>query len=102
MSAASRPHTFACLDPQVRTTLARLGSSELGAGVIERLMREINARTDIGGFCWTPADLPDTCLYYSCRSRGTVTHTQQPPVRDRPARSGLVRRSRSAARIRQS
>jgi hypothetical protein len=28
-------------------------------GVLERLMREINARTDIGGVRWSPAGLRD-------------------------------------------
>ncbi len=58
--AAARPHAFTCLDPTVRTALARLGGPELGTGVLERLMREINARTDIGGVRWTPAGLRDT------------------------------------------
>ena len=57
---AARPHVFTCLDPKVRKALARLGGPELGTGVLERLMREINARTDIGGVRWTPAGLRDT------------------------------------------
>jgi hypothetical protein len=58
--AAARPHAFTCLDPTVRTALTRLGGPELGTGVLERLMREINARTDIGGVRWSPAGLRDT------------------------------------------
>jgi hypothetical protein len=46
--AAARDHAFTCLDPNLRSRLARLGGPELGTGVLERLMREINARTDIG------------------------------------------------------
>ena len=34
-------------DPDLRKALARLGGPELATGVIERLMRELNARTDI-------------------------------------------------------
>lgn len=50
---AARPHTFTCLDPALRRRLAHLGGPELGTGVLERLMREINARTDIGGSRWS-------------------------------------------------
>jgi hypothetical protein len=56
---AARLHAFTCLDPAVRTALAHLGGPELATGVIERLMREINARTDIGGVRWTIAGLRD-------------------------------------------
>jgi hypothetical protein len=56
----ARPHAFTCLDPALRRALAPIGGPELGTGVLERLMREINARTDIGGVRWTPAGLRDT------------------------------------------
>src|SRR5664280_1462355 len=56
---AARPHAFTCLDPDLRKALARLGGPELATGVIERLMRELNARTDIGGVRWTIAGLRD-------------------------------------------
>jgi hypothetical protein len=56
----ARPHAFTCLDPALRKALAPIGGPELGTGVLERLMREINARTDIGGVRWTPAGLLDT------------------------------------------
>jgi hypothetical protein len=46
--AAARNHAFTCLDPDLRSRLVRLGGPELGTGVLERVMREINARTDIG------------------------------------------------------
>lgn len=32
---------------------------ERGTGVLERLMRELNARTDIGGSRWSTAGLRD-------------------------------------------
>jgi hypothetical protein len=52
---AARPHAFTCLDPDLRKALARLGGPELATGVIERLMRELNARTDIGAATFTTA-----------------------------------------------
>jgi hypothetical protein len=39
--AAARPHTFTCLDPALRARLTHLGGPELGTGVLERLMREL-------------------------------------------------------------
>lgn len=36
------------LGPDLRARLAHLGGPELGTRALERLMREINARTDIG------------------------------------------------------
>ncbi|MGH3838757.1 MAG: ISH6 family transposase [Pseudonocardiaceae bacterium] len=47
--AAARDHTFTYLEPTLRARLAHLGGPELGTGVLERVMRELNARTDIGG-----------------------------------------------------
>jgi hypothetical protein len=44
-----------------------IGGPELGTGVFERLMREINARTDIGGVRWTPAGLRDTLTVICAR-----------------------------------
>lgn len=67
---AARPHAFTCLDPAVRKALAPIGGPELGTGVLERLMREINARTDIGGVRWSPAGLRDT-LTVTC---GRILH----------------------------
>ena len=46
--ASARSHAFTCIDPDLRSRLARLGGPELGTGVVERVMREVNARTDIG------------------------------------------------------
>jgi hypothetical protein len=57
---AARPHAFTCLNPAVRKALAPIGGPELGTGGQQRLMREINARTDIGGVRWMPAGLRDT------------------------------------------
>jgi hypothetical protein len=47
--AAARPHAFTFLDERLQRRLAHLGGVDLGTGVIERVMRELNARTDIGG-----------------------------------------------------
>src|SRR5664279_2462159 len=65
---AARPHVFTCLDPDLRKALARLGGPELAAGVIERLMRELNARTDIGGVRWTIAGLRDLLTVLTARA----------------------------------
>jgi hypothetical protein len=63
----ARPHAFTCLDPALRTRLARLGGPELGTGVLERLMRELNARTDIGGSRWSVAGLRDLLTVHTAR-----------------------------------
>lgn len=55
----ARRHVFTCLDPDLRDDLARLGGPELGTGVIERAMRDINARTDIGGSRWSIPGIRD-------------------------------------------
>lgn len=57
--AAARPHAFTFLDDRLQRALAPLGGVELGTGVIERVMRELNARTDIGGSRWSTAGLGD-------------------------------------------
>jgi hypothetical protein len=57
--AAARPQAFTFLDDRLQRTLAHLGGVELGSGVIERVMRELNARTDIGGSRWTIPGLRD-------------------------------------------
>jgi len=55
----ARPHVFTCLDPDLRRSLAPLGGPEMGTGVLERVMRELNARTDIGGSRWSIGGLND-------------------------------------------
>jgi hypothetical protein len=65
--AAARDHAFTCLDPDLRARLARLGGPELGTGVLERVMREINARTDIGGSRWSIAGLLDLLTVHTAR-----------------------------------
>ena len=55
----ARPHVFTCLDPALRRKLGRLGGPELATGVLERQMRELNARTNIGGSRWSTAGLRD-------------------------------------------
>src|SRR5674536_314301 len=65
---AARPHAFTCLDPDLRKALARLGGPELATGVIERRMRELNARTDIGGVRWTIAGLRDLLTVLTARA----------------------------------
>ena len=56
---AARPHAFTFLDERLQRALAPLGGVELGTGVIERVMRELNARTDIGGSRWSTPGLRD-------------------------------------------
>jgi hypothetical protein len=57
--AGARDQVFTCLRPDVRARLAHLGGPELGSGVLERVMRELNARTDIGGSRWSIDGLRD-------------------------------------------
>jgi hypothetical protein len=57
--AGARDQVFTCLRPEVRARLAHLGGPELGSGVLERVMRELNARTDIGGSRWSVDGLRD-------------------------------------------
>ena len=57
--AGARDQVFTCLRPEVRARLAYLGGPELGSGVLERVMRELNARTDIGGSRWSVDGLRD-------------------------------------------
>jgi hypothetical protein len=65
--AGARDHAFTCLDPTLRARLARLGGPELGTGVLERLMRELNARTDIGGSRWSIPGLRDLLTVHTAR-----------------------------------
>ena len=65
--ATARDHAFTCLDPDLRARLARLGGPELGIGVLERLMRELNARTDIGGSRCSTAGLRDLLTVHTAR-----------------------------------
>jgi len=73
---AARPHAFTCLDPGLRKTLAHLGGPELATGVIERLMRELNARTDIGGVRWTIPGLRDLLTVLTARTLRHPTWTE--------------------------
>ncbi len=57
--AGARDQVFTCLRPEVRARLVHLGGPELGSGVLERVMRELNARTDIGGSRWSVEGLRD-------------------------------------------
>jgi hypothetical protein len=63
----ARPQVFTCLDPDLRRHLAHLGGPELGSGVIERTMRDINARVDIGGSRWTIPGIRDTITVLTAR-----------------------------------
>ncbi len=80
---AAREHTFTCLDPHLRRRLTHLGGPELGTGVLERLMREINARTDIGGTRWSTPGLKDLLTVHTARLLGHpawqhLEHTTHP------------------------
>ena len=68
--AGARPHTFTYLHPKLRRQLAHLSGPELGTGVLERLMRELNARTDIGGSRWSINGLPDLLTAQTARLLG--------------------------------
>lgn len=57
--AGARDQVFTCLRPDLRQQLAHLGGPEMGSGVLERVMRELNARTNIGGSRWSLAGLND-------------------------------------------
>jgi hypothetical protein len=74
--AGARPHTFTCLDPKLRRQLAHLGGPELGTGVLERLMRELNARTDIGGSRWSINGLRDLLTVQTARLLGHPAWTE--------------------------
>lgn len=63
----ARPQVFTCLDPTLRRHLAYLGGPELGSGVIERTMRDINARVDIGGSRWSIPGIRDTITVLAAR-----------------------------------
>ena len=73
---AARPHAFTCLNPNLRKALACIGGPELATGVIERLMREINARTDIGGVRWTIPGLRDLLTVLTARILRHPTWTE--------------------------
>lgn len=80
----AREQVFTCLQPQVRAGLARLGGPELGSGVLERVMRELNARTDIGGTRWSIGGLRDLVTVQLARMTqhpawATLQHTTHPP-----------------------
>lgn len=64
----AREHIFTCLDPELRRHLAHLGGPELATGVLERVMRELNARTDIGGSRWSVAGLRDVLTVQLART----------------------------------
>jgi hypothetical protein len=80
----ARPQVFTCLDPQLRRHLAYLGGPELGSGVIERTMRDLNARVDIGGSRWTIPGIRDTITVLAARRFNhptwqELTRTLRPP-----------------------
>lgn len=80
----ARPQVFTCLDPRLRRHLAYLGGPELGSGVIERTMRDINARVDIGGARWSVAGIRDTITVLAAARFAhpawtTLTTTFRPP-----------------------
>lgn len=71
----ARPQVFTCLDPELRRRLAYLGGPELGSGVIERAMRDINARVDIGGSRWTIPGIRDAITVLAARRFNHPTWT---------------------------
>jgi hypothetical protein len=82
--AGARDQVFTCLRPDVRARLAHLGGPELGSGVLERVMRELNARTDIGGSRWSVDGLRDLITIQLARMTDhpawtTLRQTIRPP-----------------------
>jgi transposase-like protein len=82
--AGARDQVFTCLRPDVRRRLAHLGGPELGSGVLERVMRELNARTDIGGSRWSTEGLRDLITITLARMTNhpawtTLRQTVSPP-----------------------
>jgi hypothetical protein len=80
----ARPQVFTCLDPALRRTLVYLGGPELGSGVIERTMRDINARVDIGGARWSIGGIRDTITVLAARRFNhpawqMLEHAMRPP-----------------------
>lgn len=63
----ARPQVFTCLDPKLSKDLAYLGGPELGSGVIERAMRDINARVDVGGSRWSIGGIRDVITVLAAR-----------------------------------
>jgi transposase-like protein len=82
--AGARDQVFTCLRPDIRTRLAHLGGPELGSGVLERVMRELNARTDIGGSRWSTDGLRDLITIKLARMTNhpawtTLSQSLRPP-----------------------
>ncbi|MGH3627691.1 MAG: ISH6 family transposase [Sciscionella sp.] len=80
----AREQAFTCLRPELRQRLAPLGGPEMGSGVVERIMRELNARTDISGTRWSVAGLRDLVTVQLARitrhpAWATLNKTIRPP-----------------------
>jgi hypothetical protein len=80
----ARDQVFTCLQPAIRRDLAHLGGPELGSGLLERVMRELNARTDIGGSRWSIEGLRDLITIQLARMTdhpawATLRQTTHPP-----------------------
>lgn len=80
----ARDQVFTCLRPDLRERLAPLGGPEMGSGVLERVMRELNARTDIGGSRWSVTGLRDLITLQLARMTEhpawtTLQATTRPP-----------------------
>lgn len=80
----ARDQVFTCLRPDLRARLVDLGGPEMGSGVLERVMRELNARTDIGGSRWSLGGLRDLVSLQLARMTDhpgwtTLTRTTRPP-----------------------
>jgi hypothetical protein len=80
---AARPHAMTFLNSALQRRLEWLGGPPLGTGVLERIMRELNARTDIGGTRWSVAGLKDQLTVLTARLLNhpgwtDLTHTLRP------------------------
>jgi hypothetical protein len=72
----ARPDVFTCLDDKLRRQLRHLGGPEVGTGVLERTMRQINERVDIGGSRWSTEGLRDTVLLSRLTQHPAWQHLQ--------------------------
>jgi hypothetical protein len=87
--AGARGRVFTCLHPDMRRRPRHLGGPELGSGVLERVMRDLNAGTDIGGARWSIPGLRDLVHVLLARRTGHRPGKRYggPPINPTPPRS---------------
>ena len=75
----AREQVFTCLGPDLRQRLAALGGPEMGSGVLERGMRESNARTDVAAAAGLPQDHATSSPSSPQDRTPRIDHTARPP-----------------------